>query len=186
MILKNKIFSSFLILFLLFSCKEKVEEKIEEEPLEQIAETKVVSDSISESSVENNPQEKFDLPFEIEGKYHFEDEVASCKMSLEIFSVKGILKYKWETGARTINGDAEISKEENGNYCITFKGIEWSENKGFIDPEGDTPEENLPIPTTIMAGLRDHQIIFQNYGNAENYFVILKECDVKYVFLEKV
>lgn len=184
--MKNKFIIYFLILFLMFSCKEKVEEKIEEEPLEEVVETEVVSDSISESSVEIIPQEKFDLPFEIEGNYYFKDDVADCKMSLEIFSVKGNLKYKWETGARTVHGDAEISIGNNGNYYINFKDIEWSENKGLIDPEGDTPEEDLPIPTTIMAALRDNQIIFQNYGNAENYFVILKECDVKYVYLEKI
>lgn len=145
----------------------------------------LVQDSI-ESENDLRVAEKLDLPFEIEGEYRFADDVANCEMRLNIFSVKGILKYELKTGERNVIGDAEISKEYNGPYYITFKDIEWSENKGFIDPEGNAPEEDLPIPTEIMAGLRDNQIIFQNYGNAENYFVVLKECDVKFIYFQKL
>ncbi|WP_084016958.1 hypothetical protein [Moheibacter sediminis] len=166
-----------LIVLTVFSCKENVEDAVE---------PNFVSDTVHEIHNEPNPKEKFDLPFEIEGEYSFENDVADCKMSLNIFSVKGILKYELKTRARNVNGDAEISKEDNEQYYLTFKNIEWNESKGFIDPEGNMPEENLPIPTEIMAGLRDNQIIFQNYGNAENYYVILKECDVKFIYFEKV
>lgn len=189
--MKNKFSIAFLILvvLLVLNCKGNSEEIIEKE--EPIATEEVHTDTVSDSietaiDVDVPISEKYDLPFEIEGIYRFEDEVASCKMHLEIFSVKGVLKYKWDTGTRIVSDDVEISKEENGEFYITFKNMEWSENKGLIDPEGITPEENLPIPTEIMAGLRDNQIIFQNYGNAENYFVILKECDVKYIFFEKI
>lgn len=181
----NKIVKlSFLVLIIISSCK-KEEKQIAAEVPEKAAETVLEQDTI-ESANDLPAPEKLDLPFEIEGEYSFTDDVANCEMHLKIFSEKGILKYEWKTGERNVIGDAEISKEDNGNFYITFKDIEWSENKGFIDPEGETPEENLPIPTEIMAGLRDNQIIFQNYGNAENYFVILKECDVKYVYFEKV
>lgn len=175
---------SILVFVVISSCKKEEKQMITEVPQ---ATTEMVLEQDTIVPENDLPvAEKLDLPFEIEGEYSFTDEVASCEMHLKIFSAKGILKYELKTGERNVLGDAEISKKENGNYYITFKDIEWSENKGLIDPEGNTPEENLPIPTEIMAGLRDNQIIFQNYGNAENYYVILKECDVKYVFFDKV
>lgn len=180
-----KIYFPIIIAFVLFSCqKEEPPITTEENPQKPI-ETVLIKDSME---VENElpVPEKLDLPFEIEGNYSFTDDVANCQLELKIFYEKGKLKYILKTNSKTVSDEAEISKEENGNYYITFQNIKWSENKGFIDPEGIKPEEELPLPTEIMAGLRDNQIIFQNYGNAENYFVILKECDVKYIFFEKI
>lgn len=175
---------SFLVFFVISSCKKEEKQMTTDAP--QTTTEMVLEQDTIKSGNDLPVAEPIDLPFEIEGEYRFADDVASCEMHLKIFSVKGMLKYELKTGERNVMGDAEISKEDSGNFYITFKDIEWSENKGLIDPEGNTPDENLPIPTEIMAGLRDNQIIFQNYGNAENYFIILKECDVKYVFFEKV
>lgn len=178
--------SKFLFLFLLafFSCRKEeapITTEISQNPIERV----LIKDSI-EVEKDLPVPEKLDLPFEIEGEYSFSDDVANCKLELKLFYEKDKLKYTLKTNSKTVSDEAEISQEENGNYYITFKNIKWSENKGFIDPEGNTPEETLALPTEIMAGLRDNEIIFQNYGNAENHYMILEECDVKYIFFEKI
>ena len=164
--------------FALQSCQNKTEK----------AESKSIIDTVkTKLSEEEQPiykGKKDNLPFEIEGKYRFENEDAKCKIELTLFYENGQLKYKMQTNTRTFADNAKIS-QENGTYHITFQNIKWSENLGYIDPEGSTPEKKLPLPTEILATFRDNEIIFENYGNAENHFLILKECDTKYIFLTK-
>ena len=90
------------------------------------------------------------------------------------------------TNTRKLSGIAKIDlNERKDGYNITFENIEWSEYLGAIDPEGETSEEDLPLPQDIGGVLYKNEITIQNYGNAMNYYVKLGECDVKYIHLVK-
>ena len=132
------------------------------------------------------PIKNNDLLFDIEGNYTFKDELTDCKISLSLFYKNGVLKYNMNTNTRKLSGIAKIDlNERKDGYYITFENIEWSEYLGAIDPEGETSEEDLPLPQDIEGVLYKNEITIQNYGNAMNYYVKLGECDVKYIHLVK-
>lgn len=137
-----------------------------------------------EKESENNIEKNEKLLFDIEGEYSFKDELTGCKLNLTLYYNNNQLKYKLKTNTRELSGNAilELNERKEG-YYITFENIEWSEYLGAIDPEGESPDENLALPQEISGSLNKNEIIIENYGNAMNYYVKLGECDVKYIHL---
>ena len=133
------------------------------------------------------PSKNNDLLFDIEGNYTLKkDVVTDCEIILSLFFKNEVLRYNMETNTRKLSGNAKIELNENKNgYYITFKNIEWSEYLGAIDTEGETSEEDLPLPQEIQGVLYKDEITIQNTGNAMNYYVKIGECDMKYIHLIK-
>lgn len=179
--MKNPILFLILI-FALQSCNNKTvkQEKVEIQNTEQ----KNITDTIQYAV---QPARSNDLLFDIEGNYTLkQDVVTDCKIFLSLFYKKGVLKYNMETNTRELSGNAKIDlNEKKDGYYITFKNIEWSEYLGAIDTEGETSEEDLPLPQDIQGVLYKDEITIQNSGNAMNYYVKIGECDVKYIHLVK-
>ena len=131
------------------------------------------------------PSKNNDLLFDIEGNYTLKkDVVTDCEIILSLFFKNEVLRYNMETNTRKLSGNAKIELNENKNgYYITFKNIEWSEYLGAIDTEGETSEEDLPLPQEIQGVLYKDEITIQNAGNAMNYYVKFGECDLKFIHL---
>lgn len=131
------------------------------------------------------PSKNNDLLFDIEGNYTLKkDVVTDCEIILSLFFKNEVLRYNMETNTRKLSGNAKIELNENKNgYYITFKNIEWSEYLGAIGTEGETSEEDLPLPQEIQGVLYKDEITIQNAGNAMNYYVKFGECDLKFIHL---
>ena len=131
------------------------------------------------------PLKNNDLLFDIEGNYTLKkDVVTDCEIILSLFFKNEVLRYNMETNTRKLSGNAKIELNENKDgYYITFKNIEWSEYLGAIDTEGETSEEDLPLPQEIQGVLYKDEITIQNAGNAMNYYVKFGECDLKFIHL---
>lgn len=174
----KKLFQLLIPVLILYACQNKPEKE----------ETISANDTLKTQVIVEEPittSKKDTIPFNILGTYIYEDNVAQCKIELTLFYKNQQLHYKMQTNTRTFTSTAVTSKEQD-RYYITFHNIKWSENLGYIDPDGNTPIKNLPLPTEIMASFRNDEITFQNYGNAENHYMILKECDTKFIHLEKL
>lgn len=188
----NKITALTLILFafLLHSCKEK-EQKITKSEIQSEDTISKVSPVLSVNKKEDlstpldsviTKNEK--LLFDIEGNYTFKDDDAKCKIDLKLYFEKKQLKYKIKTSRRDITANADIKlNEQKDGYYVTFYNLEWSENSGAAEPDGDQSEEDSPLPQEVEGMLNQDEIIIQNYGNAMNYYVKLGECDVKFIHL---
>ena len=178
----KKLFTFLLaIAFLFQSCGNETEKQ--KSIKISIKEPKNITDTVQNivQPIKNN-----DLLFDVEGNYTFKDELTDCKISLSLFYKNGVLKYNMNTNTSKLSGVAKIDlNERKDGYYITFENIEWSEYLGTIDPEGETSEEDLPLPQDIEGVLYKNEITIQNYGNAMNYYVKLGECDVKYIHLVK-
>lgn len=174
----KKLFQLLIPVLTLYACQNKPE-KEETVPVNNTVETPVNVEEPSTTS------KKDSIPFDIVGTYIYENKVAQCKIELTLFYKNQQLHYKMQTNARTLASTAEVMQEDD-RYYVIFKNIKWSENLGYIDPERNAPAKNLPLPTEIMASFKKDEITFQNYGNAENYYMILKECDTKFIQLEKL
>lgn len=185
--MKNLI-TILIFVFALQSCEDKTEKQesteIQKSEPRNITEINTITDTVQNLV---QPGKNDDLLFDIEGNYTLKkDVVTDCKIFLSLFYKNGVLKYDMETNTRELSGNAEIDlNEKKDGYYITFKNIEWSEYLGAIDPEGEVPEEDLPLPQDIQGVLYKNEITIQNAGNAMNYYVKLGECDVKYIHLIK-
>lgn len=177
----KKILLLLIIVFVLQSCENKREKHKSIEISKK--EPQNITDTVQNivQPIKNN-----DLLFDIEGNYTFKDDLTDCKISLSLFYKNGVLKYNMNTNTRKLSGIAKINlNERKDGYYITFENIEWSENMGAINTEGESSEENLPLPQDIEGVLYKNEITIQNSGNAMNYYVKLGECDVKYIHLVK-
>lgn len=181
----KKLLALLILVFVLQSCenKTKKQESTEIQKIEQQNITEINTDTVRNVV---QPAKNNNLLFDIEGNYTFKDEVTDCKIILSLFYKNGILKYQMKTNTRELSGNAKIDlNEKKDGYYITFKNIEWSEYSGAIDPEGETSDEDLPLPQDVQGVLYKNEITIQNSGNAMNYYVKLGECDVKYIQLIK-
>lgn len=140
--------------------------------------------ALSTESLKTSGVNKNTLLFDIEGDYYFENKEADCKIHLKLYYLNDQLKYTIKTNTRQISSKARISlNEREDGYYITFEDIEWSEYLGVVDPEDENPNEDLPLPQDISGALYANEISIQNSGNSMNYYVLLGECDVKYIHL---
>lgn len=184
----KKLLTLLTLAFVLQSCENKIE-KQENTEIQKSAPQKIMETNAMTDTIQNVPQpaKNNDLLFDIEGNYTLrKDVVTDCEIFLSLFYKNGVLEYNMETNTRKLSGNAKIELNENKDgYYITFKNIEWSEYLGAIDTEGETSEEDLPLPQDIQGVLYKDEITIQNSGNAMNYYVKLGECDVKYIHLIK-
>jgi hypothetical protein len=173
---------------LLQSCVKNKNEKQDGLDIKRIEKQNISKSNTIKDTVKNiiQPVKSNNLLFDITGNYTFKDDVTDCEIFLSLFYKNGDLKYTIKTNTRKLTGDTTIDLNEKKDvYYITFKNIEWSENIGAIDPEGEASEENLLLPQDIQGVLYKNEITIQNNGNAMNYYVKLGECDVKYIVLIK-
>lgn len=172
------------------SCTKKEENQIENAPKVTALSTDTLTkdnDSIkSDISSENDLAENKDQLFDIEGNYLSKDN-ANCKMSLKLYYSEGKLKYDLKTEHKKITDFAilELNEKKDG-YFITLKNIEWSENLGATDSDGNTTDKNLPLPKEIQGSLSKNEITIQNSGNAMNNYEKFSECGLKYINLIKI
>ena len=184
----KKSLTLLIIVFALQSCENKMQKQksteIQKSEPQNITEINTNTDTVQNVA---QPSKNNDLLFDIEGNYTLKkDVVTDCKIFLSLFHKNGVLKYNMETNTRKLSGNVEIELNENKDgYYITFKNIEWSEYLGAIDTEGETSEEDLPLPQDIQGVLYKDEITIQNTGNAMNYYVKIGECDMKYIHLIK-
>lgn len=125
------------------------------------------------------------LPQKIEGSYKSED----CNMEIVIKKVREKYYYTFISEIRTLKG--EISLERNDRYNgITLEGIEYAEDYFDVGLPEENPEyEELKKEGNRSVGidcfLESDKITIENYGNAMNYFLKLRDCGNKYIVLLK-
>jgi len=124
--------------------------------------------------------------FNVEGSYSLEPSNSDCKFDLTLYRQKGQLRYKLVTKSRNLTGAAEIElNEKKDGYYLSLKDLEWSENEGALNDEGEPIEEDIEIPTTVQGVMYKDEITIQNAGNSMNYYVKIGECDLKYIILKR-
>lgn len=99
------------------------------------------------------------------GAYKSNDN--KCRLDLTVTLKDGSYLYRFSTAKRKQNGKLEISQTDGGTY-LTFKGL-----------FGARPK------TEIQGLYSDGKIVIQNYGNSMNDYLRFKECDLKFIELEK-
>jgi len=151
-----------------------------------IAKEKIKIDSIKVDST-NAVEPKITKPtplFEIAGNYILENNDTDCKFNLRLYYKNDQLFYQLHTNARKLTDKAEIElNEKKDGYYITFNNIEWSENEGALDDDGEQIDKEIVLPTTVQGVLYKNEITIQNTGNAMNYYVKIGECDLKFIRL---
>ena len=151
-----------------------------------IAKKKIKTNSIkidSISTIEPKITKQTTL-FEIAGNYILEDNDTDCKFDLSLYYKNDQLFYQLHTNTRKLTDKAEIElNEKKDGYYITFNNIEWSENEGALDDDGEQIDKELVLPTTVQGVLYKDKISIQNTGNAMNYYVKIGECDLKFIHL---
>ena len=106
------------------------------------------------------------VPINYAGTYQSAD--SACPFQVDISKNDGLLAFSLRSTKRKQKGSIDLMPDNNGDYLV-FKGL-----------KGDKGKSDLEM--TYENG----QLIFQNYGNSMNDFVYFKECDAKYVTLNKV
>ncbi|MGQ7855765.1 hypothetical protein ACUN24_16145 [Pedobacter sp. WC2501] len=155
--------------------KKKIEKIVYAEPKQAKTDTVVKIKSTIKKTI-----------FPIEGTYMIENGDPSCEINLILSYKKDQLVYKLITNTRTLADKAEIElNERKDGYYLTLKNIEWSENEGTLDDEGDPTDPDITLPTEIQGILEKNQITIQNAGNSMNYYVKIGECNAKYIRLIK-
>ena len=153
--------------------KEKIEKIVNAEPKQAKTDTLVKTKSTIKKT-----------KFPIEGTYVTEDDDSTCKMKLTLSYKADQLVYKLTTNTRTLTDKAEIElNEHKDGYYLTLKNIEWSENEGALNDEGEPTNPDITLPTEIQGALEKNQITIQNAGNSMNYYIQIGECDLKYIHL---
>ena len=155
--------------------KKKIEKIVYAEPKQAKTDTVVKTKSTIKKTI-----------FPIEGTYVIENDDAACEMTLMLSYKADQLVYKLTTNKRTLADKAEIElNESKDGYYLSLKNIEWSENEGTLDDEGEPIDPDITLPTEIGGILDKNQITIQNTGNVMNYYVKFEECNAKYIRLIK-
>jgi len=103
------------------------------------------------------------------GTYKTADQ-KSCPVSLTITAGKDGYHYKFIIKSKVKEGLIKISKQDSEVY-LTFKGL----------------YQKMPKKYEVEAQYIDHNVVFQNDGNAMNRFNVFGECNEdKYIELKKV
>lgn len=126
-----------------------------------------------------------EIPKNIAGIYE-SDSVKTCPMRIEITKKDGSYRYHLKNHTLDKSGKVGFDRDlEEQSVFIIFKGIEWAENEGELDNDGN-PKYKTGLPTDIDAVIEDDsELIIQNYGNSMNYYVKFANCDEKYIHLTK-
>lgn len=112
-------------------------------------------------------ESNYNLP-DLEGNYILPS--GGCDLSLAIVKGNNDFEYffKGMGGIIDMTGKLIFSLEEDSSYTLTFDG----------------PIENNP-PKTVEAMYKDNIITIQNYGNAQQNFMIFSDCEEKYLEFTK-
>ena len=97
----------------------------------------------------------------------YQSTESTCPMQLELSKTEGQYYFSLRTATRNQKGRIELLPGDPDPY-FTLKGI-----------KGNTKSD-------LEFTIKDGTIAFQNYGNSMNEFLYFKECDAKYVTLNKV
>lgn len=146
------------------------------------------ADTIVLSPENKNKDTAAGMLFDVKGTYVLEEDQSSCKIVLNIDAVNKQYKYKLETNTRNLQGAIDFKLNEKGDgYYVALKNIEWSEYEGAIKfgENGEQIDNGLALPQDIEGILFKNELSIQNSGNAMNYYVVLGECDLKYIHLVK-
>ena len=93
---------------------------------------------------------------------------------------------KLVTKTRDLTGAAEIElNKKKDDYYLAPNNLEWSENEGALNVEGEPIEADIKLPTDVQAVLYKDEITIQNAGKAMNNCVEVGECDLKYIILKR-
>lgn len=126
-----------------------------------------------------------EIPKNIEGTYRNSEETA-CNFRLTISKKGNEYFYNIKTDQRKLNGKITFyrSLDEQLVY-ITFEGIQWAEDNGQLDENGESKYGNTSLPIGIEGLLNSDGISIQNYGNAMNNYTKFSDCGDKYIILKK-
>ena len=174
-----KILFTFLAILLFTSCTDN-KKKLENETS--------VSSKIDTASITHNNRSSAseNTLFDIEGSYALIDTATSCKLSLNLFYKSNELNYQLITNTKKYADKAIIElNEKKDGYYITFKNIEWSENEGTLNDEGEPIDKEISLPQDIQGVMYKNEITIQNSGNSMNYYVKIGDCDLKFIRLIK-
>ncbi|NDV69008.1 hypothetical protein [Dysgonomonas sp. 25] len=113
-------------------------------------------------------------------------ESGNCPVRAKIERKDGKYLYTLTIDRTQYRGDVSFTREI-GRYgeiaYITFEGFKWAENLGDIS---DEDAEHIATDTYGLEGVWEKKgISIQNYGNSMNYYVKIRECDCKFIFLKK-
>lgn len=177
---------SFLCAFLiLISCRETKNQSKQVENKDTIANVASIIDTPIATQKMINPEDAPTL-FNIEGNYNIEENESDCKMQLELYYKNKQLHYQLVTNTKKYADKAilELNEKKDG-YYITFKNIEWSEDEGALDNEGEPIVKERTLPQDIQSVMYKNEITIQNSGNAMNYYIKIGDCDLKFIKLIK-
>ena len=179
----KKLFIPFVIL-LFFSCNgnQTSQTKTHNDKVKRVSSPQQtpVKDSLPAKPLKNKPL------FNVEGSYSLEPSDSGCILDLILYREKGQLRYKLVTNTRDLTGIAEIElTEKKDGYYLDLKDLEWSENEGALNDEGEPIEKDIEIPTSVQGVMYKDEITIQNAGNSMNYYVKIGECDLKYIVLKR-
>ncbi len=76
--------------------------------------------------------------------------------------------YSINIGSQSKSGILSSYKSSDGKEIITFSNM--------------NPDQG---ERKVSAGYEDGELVFQNYGNAMNYYVLFQDCNVKHIFLRR-
>ncbi|MFV0471389.1 MAG: hypothetical protein ACK5L7_05085 [Paludibacteraceae bacterium] len=175
----------FIIFFLiLVSCSQTKKTKTAEKSIEEKNNT--ISNDKYPTLSKHHKVSREEMLFEIEGIYYMEENELNCGITLMLFRENEKLRYKLKTNTRELTNDAKIElNDKKDGYYLTLKNIEWSENEGALDEEGEQVDDSVELPKEIQGVLYKNEITIQNTGNSMNYYVKIAECDQKYIHLIK-
>jgi hypothetical protein len=132
------------------------------------------------------------IPSNIEGTYKTQandsTDHSPCEVAVTITKDNGAYFYQLNTKSRNYKGNITFYRDIEANEIyITLKGIRWSEYGGDMSNPNKKvkTEKSKNIPVDIEGLYAENEITVQNDGNAMNYYVVLGECDRKYIRLVK-
>ncbi len=168
---------AIIIILLIFSCKK----------VTKISESKNTSNISKELKKEQIQTDKATIliPKNIEGTYTNSEET-ECNIKLIITKKGKEYFYQIKTDKRILNGKISFCENiDEKESCLNFSGIEWAENNGQLDENGEPINDNLKLPIGIEGTLNQNKITIQNYGNSMNNYIKLNDCEDKYIILKK-
>jgi hypothetical protein len=125
------------------------------------------------------------LPQKIEGSYKSED----CNIEIIIKKERERYYYTFISEIRTLKGEISLKRNDRYNEII-LEGIEYAEDYFDVGLPEENPEyEELKKDGNRRVGidcfLDSDKITIENYGNAMNYYLKLRDCGNKYIVFSK-
>lgn len=115
------------------------------------------------------------------GHYATPKELTSgCQLKLTIRRKKTGYRYRLRTSKHTYRGSAFCVTNNPKGFYFQLERLPWCYNNGLLN-------DTLPPPdrTDLRLYCTGDTLVFQNYGNVMNDYMILCECGQKYVELVK-